>query len=94
MTNAPPTLEVGILHFRAGTMNLSENTLAEAELVVTSEINQRGGIVLKDHVYKVETIERMADLTQKHLPKKPSNSLTVTRLRLLLEAGSPPAARQ
>jgi len=34
-----------------------ENTLTEAELVATSEINQRGGIVLKDRVYKVETIE-------------------------------------
>ena len=57
ITNATPALKVGILHSRTGTMSLSENTVAEAELLAISEINQQGGIVLKDQIYRVEPIE-------------------------------------
>ena len=36
-------VKVGILHSRSGTMAISENTVAEAELMAIDEINAKGG---------------------------------------------------
>jgi urea transport system substrate-binding protein len=37
-------VKVGILHSRSGTMAISENTVAEAELMAIEEINKAGGV--------------------------------------------------
>ena len=37
-------VKVGILHSRSGTMAISENTVAEAELMAIDEINKAGGV--------------------------------------------------
>jgi urea transport system substrate-binding protein len=38
-------------------MSLSENTVAEAELLAIEEINRRGGVVLKGARYRLEAVE-------------------------------------
>ena len=38
-------VKVGILHSRSGTMAISENTVAEAELMAIEEINASGGVL-------------------------------------------------
>lgn len=51
------SIKVGILHSRTGTMSLSENTVAEAELLAIAEINRSGGIRLKQRRLLIEPIE-------------------------------------
>ena len=40
-------VKVGILHSRSGTMAISENTVAEAELMAIDEINAKGCVMGK-----------------------------------------------
>ena len=50
-------VKVGILHSRSGTMAISENTVAEAELMAIDEINKAGGIKIGDEKLKIVPIE-------------------------------------
>ncbi|MEB3332909.1 MAG: urea ABC transporter substrate-binding protein [Synechococcaceae cyanobacterium] len=50
-------IKVGILHSRTGTMSLSENTVAEAELLAIAELNRSGGIRLNGRRLLIEPIE-------------------------------------
>ena len=50
-------VKVGILHSRSGTMAISENTVAEAELMAIDEINAAGGINIGDQSLKIVPIE-------------------------------------
>lgn len=51
------SVPVGVLHSRSGTMALSENTVAEAELLAIEEINAAGGLKLKEQRVLIEPIE-------------------------------------
>ena len=51
------TVKVGVLHSRTGTMSLSENTVAEAELLAIEEINRQGGITIAGKNHRIEAIE-------------------------------------
>lgn len=50
-------VKVGILHSRSGTMAISENTVAEAELMAIDEINAKGGITIDGKKLKIVPIE-------------------------------------
>ena len=50
-------IKVGVLHSRTGTMSLSENTVAEAELLAIEQINRRGGIVVNGQHRRLVAIE-------------------------------------
>ena len=50
-------VKVGILHSRSGTMAISENTVAEAELMAIDEINAKGGITVDGKKLKIVPIE-------------------------------------
>ena len=50
-------VKVGILHSRSGTMAISENTVAEAELMAIEEINAKGGIKVGDKKLKIVPVE-------------------------------------
>lgn len=51
------SVPVGVLHSRSGTMALSENTVAEAELLAIEEINAAGGLKLKGQRVLIKPIE-------------------------------------
>jgi urea transport system substrate-binding protein len=50
-------VKVGILHSRSGTMAISENTVAEAELMAIDEINAKGGITVGGKKLKIVPVE-------------------------------------
>lgn len=50
-------VKVGILHSRSGTMAISENTVAEAELMAINEINKAGGLKIGEERLKIVPIE-------------------------------------
>lgn len=50
-------VKVGILHSRSGTMAISENTVAEAELMAIEEINKAGGVKIDGKKLKIVPIE-------------------------------------
>jgi urea transport system substrate-binding protein len=50
-------VKVGILHSRSGTMAISENTVAEAELLAIEEINARGGVKISSKRLKIVAVE-------------------------------------
>jgi urea transport system substrate-binding protein len=50
-------VNVGVLHSRTGTMAISENTVAQAELMAIREINAAGGLRLGDQRIAVVAIE-------------------------------------
>ncbi|MDG2051166.1 MAG: urea ABC transporter substrate-binding protein [Myxococcota bacterium] len=50
-------VKVGILHSRSGTMSISENTVAEAELLAINEINASGGLQVGEQKLAVIPIE-------------------------------------
>ena len=50
-------VKVGILHSRSGTMAISENTVAEAELMAIDEINKAGGVAVEGKKLKIVPIE-------------------------------------
>ena len=50
-------VKVGILHSRSGTMAISENTVAEAELMAIDEINAKGGIKVGGKKLKIVPVE-------------------------------------
>ena len=50
-------VKVGILHSRTGTMAISENTVAEAELLAISEINAAGGLNIGGEHLAIVSIE-------------------------------------
>jgi len=50
-------VKVGILHSRSGTMAISENTVAEAELMAIEEINAKGGITIEGKKLKIVPVE-------------------------------------
>jgi urea transport system substrate-binding protein len=50
-------VKVGILHSRSGTMAISENTVAEAELMAIEEINAKGGIKIDGKKLKIVPVE-------------------------------------
>ena len=50
-------VKVGILHSRSGTMAISENTVAEAELMAIEEINAKGGIKVDGKKLKIVPVE-------------------------------------
>ncbi|MFM9100002.1 MAG: transporter substrate-binding protein, partial [Cyanobium sp.] len=50
-------VKVGILHSRSGTMAISENTVAEAELMAIDEINNAGGVTIDGKKLKIVPIE-------------------------------------
>ena len=50
-------VKVGILHSRSGTMAISENTVAEAELMAIDEINAAGGVKVDGKKLKIVPIE-------------------------------------
>lgn len=57
LSDASPILKVGVLHSRTGTMSLSENTVAEAELLAIEELNQRGGVLVNGQRHRVVAVE-------------------------------------
>jgi urea transport system substrate-binding protein len=50
-------VKVGILHSRSGTMAISENTVAEAELMAIDEINAAGGVKVDGKKLKMVPVE-------------------------------------
>jgi len=50
-------VKVGILHSRSGTMAISENTVAEAELMAIDELNAKGGITIDGKKLKIVPVE-------------------------------------
>ena len=48
---------VGILHSRSGSMAISENSVAEAELTAIAEINRSGGIAINGRKLKLQPVE-------------------------------------
>lgn len=50
-------VKVGILHSRTGTMAISENTVAEAELLAVREINEAGGLRIGGQRLAIVTVE-------------------------------------
>jgi urea transport system substrate-binding protein len=50
-------VKVGILHSRSGTMAISENTVAEAELMAIEEINKAGGVNVGGKKLKIVPVE-------------------------------------
>ncbi len=50
-------VKVGILHSRTGTMAISENTVAEAELMAIEEINNTGGITIQGEKLAILPVE-------------------------------------
>jgi len=50
-------VKVGILHSRSGTMAISENTVAEAELMAIDEINKAGGVTVAGKKLKIVPVE-------------------------------------
>ena len=56
-TNFDGTVAVGVLHSRSGSMAISENTVAEAELMAIAEINRAGGITIKGKRIKLLPVE-------------------------------------
>ena len=50
-------VKVGVLHSRTGTLAVSENTVAEAELMAIYEINQAGGLQVGDQRLQIVPIE-------------------------------------
>ena len=50
-------VKVGILHSRTGTMAISENTVAEAELMAIREINDAGGLSLNGKQVGIVPVE-------------------------------------
>jgi urea transport system substrate-binding protein len=50
-------VKVGILHSRSGTMAISENTVAEAELMAIDEINAAGGIKVDGKKLKIVPVQ-------------------------------------
>ena len=50
-------VKVGILHSRSGTMAISENTVAEAELMAIDEINAKGGVTIDGKKLKIVPVE-------------------------------------
>lgn len=50
-------VNVGILHSRSGSMAISENTVAEAELMAIAEINRAGGIMVQDRRLRLQPVE-------------------------------------
>jgi len=50
-------VRVGLLHSRTGTLAISENTVAEAELLAISEINGAGGLLIDGRRLRVVPIE-------------------------------------
>ena len=50
-------VKVGILHSRSGTMAISENTVAEAELMAIDEINAKGGVTINGKKLKIVAVE-------------------------------------
>jgi urea transport system substrate-binding protein len=50
-------VKVGILHSRSGTMAISENTVAEAELMAIDEINAAGGVKVDGKKLKIVPVE-------------------------------------
>jgi urea transport system substrate-binding protein len=50
-------VKVGILHSRTGSLAISENTVAEAELLAIAEINAAGGIKIGNQRLKVVPVE-------------------------------------
>jgi len=51
------TVRVGVLHSRSGSMAISENTVAEAELMAIAEINRAGGILIGGKRLELEAVE-------------------------------------
>ena len=50
-------VKVGVLHSRTGTLAVSENTVAEAELMAIYEINRAGGLKVGDQRLQIVPIE-------------------------------------
>ncbi|MCS5638135.1 MAG: urea ABC transporter substrate-binding protein [Myxococcota bacterium] len=50
-------VKVGVLHSRTGTMAISENTVAEAELLAIREINEAGGLRIRGRRLAVVVVE-------------------------------------
>lgn len=50
-------INVGVLHSRSGPMAISENTVAEAELMAITEINRAGGISIQGRKLLLRPIE-------------------------------------
>ena len=50
-------VNVGVLHSRSGSMAISENTVAEAELMAIAEINRDGGITIGGKRLRLQPIE-------------------------------------
>ena len=51
------TVRIGVLHSRTGSMAISENTVAEAELMAIAEINRAGGITIAGKKLFLEPVE-------------------------------------
>lgn len=51
------TVTVGVLHSRSGSMAISENTVAEAELMAIAEINRAGGITIGGRKLRLRPVE-------------------------------------
>lgn len=50
-------VKVGVLHSRTGTMAISENTVAEAELLAIREINEAGGLRIRGRRLAIVAVE-------------------------------------
>ena len=76
-------VRVGLLHSRTGTLAMSENTVAEAELLAIAEINAAGGLTIDGRRLRVVPIEEDGESDSAIFAQKAAKLIDVSEVDVI-----------
>ena len=74
---------VGLLHSRTGTLSISENTVAEAELLAISEINRAGGLIIDGKRLRIVPVEEDGESDWPTFAQKAEKLIDVSKVEVI-----------
>ena len=86
-TPPPPSFDgdvlVGLLHSRTGTLSISENTVAEAELLAINEINRAGGLLIDGVRLRIVPVEEDGESDGSTFAQKAEKLIDVSKVEVI-----------
>ena len=74
---------VGLLHSRTGTLSISENTVAEAELLAIGEINRAGGLMIDGKRLRIVPVEEDGESDSLTFAQKAEKLIDVNKVEVI-----------
>ncbi|MDB4476259.1 transporter substrate-binding protein [bacterium] len=74
---------VGLLHSRTGTLSISENTVAEAELLAINEINMAGGLIIDNKRLRIVAVEEDGESDWPTFARKAEKLIDVSKVEVI-----------